>query len=86
MDAVGVARAKALDRDPVPRAFEQEVLVAVAKDPAAAAGIVGECCEEPEACTQASNRAAYGYAAASLRTIGTSFFFSGSSRSSVRPR
>ena len=60
---------------------------AVAGDPAAATGTVGERREEPEPPWWGSPaQAARGAAAASLRTIGTSFRFSGSSRSSVRPR
>jgi hypothetical protein len=47
MDAVGIARAEPLDDDPAPRSFELEVLVAVAEDPAAAAGTVGQRGEEP---------------------------------------
>ena len=87
MDAVGIARAKVLDDDSVSRAFEQEVLVAVAEDPAAVTGTVGQRCEEPETRHQGPlDQAACDCVAASLRTIGTSFFFSGSSRSSVRPR
>src|SRR5581483_8898137 len=46
--AVGIARAEPLEKDPVPRPFEPEVLVAVAVDLAAATGTVVKRGEEPE--------------------------------------
>jgi hypothetical protein len=61
--------------------------VAVAVDPTAATGTVGERGEEPERSHDGlPSQAAREVTAASSRTIGTSFRFSGSSRSSVRPR
>ena len=86
VDAVGIARAKALDKDRVPRSFDKDVPVAVAEDPAATTGTVGALAKSRVWQLRLLGQAACGYAAASLRTIGTSFFFSGSSRSSVRPR
>ena len=66
---------------------EQEVPMAPAEDPAAATGTHGDGAKNRnQLSVDLAKTGPFGYAAARMRTIGTSFLFSGSSRSSVRPR